>query len=322
MELIATGALVFKGHRFGIPHTSADYHRFYATADGNASAGTDRSDPFTPAFGACSFRLKAPGPADYPWETIEQPSMAFATGARPGTYTLNHWVSLSGRPNPPIELREPNVVPRAISLGKILERLVFLEDGGFNDGDEARLHRILYTTLLEDPDGRWSRRRGMERQIADLITVLSRPEWVDFSLPENQVVAKFFARAAHGDAGRYKRFFHQLLLIMELDLRISSKSHAEWTKERLSEMLPPRISWALVLGRKWRACMSIEKFAAGGASEKSRFLHGLECSLLILCSQVPPPGQEVPSKGSEEIRQGNQMAEPQPSRRCAEREVP
>jgi hypothetical protein len=322
MELIATGALVFKGHRFGIPHTSSDYHSFYSTADGNAGAGTDRSDPFTPAFAACSFRLKAPGPADYPWETIEQPSMAFATGSRPGTCTLNHWVSLSGRPNPPIELREPNVVPRAISLGKILERLVFLEAGGFDEGDENRLHRILYGTLLEDPDSRWSRRRGMERQIADLITVLSRPEWVDFSQPENQVVAKFFARAAQTDAGRYKRFFHQLLLIMELDLRISSKSHAEWAKERLSDMLLPRISWALVLGRKWRACMSIEKFAAGGVPEQSRFVRGLECAVLTSYSQVPAPSQEGPGKGPEEIRQGDQVAEPQPSRRRTEREVP
>ena len=76
--------------------------------------------------------------------------------------------------------------------------------------------------------------KAMEQQIADLIIVLSRPEWIDFSKPENQVVAKFFSNATYTDHGRYQAFFHQLLLSMELDLRIHSKNHADWVKEKVS----------------------------------------------------------------------------------------
>jgi hypothetical protein len=269
MEMIATGAPIFKGYRRAIPHASKDYYAFYSTADGNGDLGNDGIQPFTPAFAACSFRLQGPGPADHPWETLEQPSLSFCYGTGPGTCTLNHWVSLSGKPHPYIELRDPGVRPREVELGIILERLIFLEDG-FEDDYEDLMYKNLYRNLLEDPDKHSTPHKAMEKQIADLIVVLSRREWIDFSRPENQVVAKFFANAAYADAGRYKTFFHQLLLSMELDLRIRSKHHAEWAKEKLLSQLPPCIAWDLALARKWRECMSIKKFAAGGDPEQSK----------------------------------------------------
>lgn len=268
MELIASGVPVFKGVRRSIVHASEEHYNMYACCEGSGRVGNDRAEPYTEAFDACSLRLQGPEQALHPWETLEQPSLSFCCGNRPGTITLNHWVSLSGNPNPSIELRDPGVRPREVELSTILERLVFLE-GGFEEDYEELLYKNLYKKLLRDPDKFMSPHKAMEKQIADLITVLSRPEWIDFSRPENQVVAKFFANATYTDHGRYKSFFHQLLLSMELYLRINSKHHAEWAKEKLLSQLPPCIAWDLALARKWRDCMSIEKYKTGGDPEQS-----------------------------------------------------
>jgi hypothetical protein len=270
VELIATGIPIFKGHRQPIPHASDEYYTFYATCDGVEGIGDDRGDTHTAVFAADSFRLQGPGPALHPWDTLEQPSLEFCYGARPGTITLNQWVSMSGNPNPAIELRDPRVMPRAVDLSIILERLNFLE-GDFEEDYPELMYKNLYKNLLRDPDKYFNPHKAMEKQIADLIVVLSRPEWIDFSRPENQVVAKFFANATYTDNGRYKIFFHQLLLSMELDLRINSKHHAEWAKEKLLSQLPPCIAWDLVLARKWRECMAIEKFKTGGNVKQSVF---------------------------------------------------
>jgi hypothetical protein len=270
MELIAHGVPVFKGHIRPVPHASDDYQSFYATAEGNDDVGDDRGDAYKTAFTTDSFRLQGPGPAEHPWETLEQPSMQFCYGTQPGTITLNHWVAMSGNPHPMLELRDPGVLPREVDLSVILERLIYLENGFEEDYPEL-MYKNLYKNLLRDPDKYLSPHKAMEKQIADLIIVLSRPDWTDFSKPENQVVAKFFANATYTDHGRYKTFFHQLLLSMELDLRINSKHHVEWAKEKLLSQLPPCIAWDLALARKWRGCMTIEKFKTGGDVEQSTF---------------------------------------------------
>ncbi|CAG8953769.1 hypothetical protein HYFRA_00006660 [Hymenoscyphus fraxineus] len=270
MELIANGVPVFKGVRRPIPHASDEYYSLYATCEGNGRAGNDRATPFHAAYTAWSFRLQGPDPPLYPWETLEQPSLSFCYGTRPGTRTLNHWVGLSGNPSPPIELREPNMRPREAELKTILERLIYLE-GGFEEDYEDLMYSNLYKKFLKDPDKFLNPHKAMEKQIADLITVLSRRDWIDFSKPENQVVAKFFASAAYTDHGRYKIFFYQLLLSIELDLRIHSKNHTEAAKEQLLNQLPPCIAWSLALARKWRECMSIEKFETGSDPEQIKF---------------------------------------------------
>ena len=269
MELIATGVPVFKGSRRLVPNLP-DAYNLYATCEGNKRAGSDNATPFNAAFTACSFRLQDSDPAQHPWETLEQPSMAFCYGARPGTITLNHWVSSFGKPNLTMELADPDVRPREVELSPILERLIYLE-GGFEEDYPDLMYKNLYKILLRDPDRMRSPHKGMERQIADLIIMLSRPEWIDFSLPGNQVVAKFFANATYTDNGGYKTFFHQLLLSLELDFRIHSKHHTEWAKEKLLSQLPPCIAWDLALARKWRECMSIEKFHIGSDPEQSKF---------------------------------------------------
>lgn len=271
MELIASEAPVYKGYRHSIPHASEEYYRLYATCGGNGDAGNDRSEPYQPAFAAASLRISGPEAAEHPWETLEHPSLAFCYGSRPGTITLNHWVSLSGNPNPAIELRDPGVKPRDVELSTILERLIYLEDG-FEEDYEDLMYKNLYKNLLRDPERSQNPHKAMEKQIADLIIVLSRPEWIDFSRPENQVVAKFFANATYTDRGRYKAFFHQLLLSTELDLRINSKHHAAIPKGKLLTQLPPCISWDLAVSRKWRECMAIEKFNTGGDPKQSEYI--------------------------------------------------
>src|SRR3954469_18979838 len=96
----------------------------------------------------------------------------------------------------------------------------------------------------------------MEMQMADLITVLSHPDWIDFSLPKNQVVAKFFDSA---DPAVKQKFFHQLLLAVELYLRIHSAEHMEKAKRKLLLQLPPKIAWDLALAQRWLENMHIEK---------------------------------------------------------------
>lgn len=271
MELIASGVPVFRGFRRPVPHAAEDYYTLYATCGGTGHVGDDRAGPRYAALEAASFRIGGPGIARYPWDTLENPSMSFCYGARPGTVTLNHWVALSERANPAIELRDPGVRPRDIELSTILQRLIYLQ-GGFEEDYEDLMYKNLYKILLRDPDRFTSPHKAMEKQIADLILVLSRPEWIDFSRPGNQIVAKFFADATYVDRGRYKVFFHQLLLATELSIRIHSKQHAESPKEKLLAQLPPRIAWDLALARKWSECMNIEGFNADNDPQQSEFI--------------------------------------------------
>jgi hypothetical protein len=96
----------------------------------------------------------------------------------------------------------------------------------------------------------------MEQQIADLITVLTNPDWIDFTSPKNQVVAKYFDSP---DASRKQLFFHQLLLSVELYLRIHSRDHTEKAKRKLLKQLPPSIAWDLAVAQRWLENMSISK---------------------------------------------------------------
>ncbi|KAH8820451.1 VTC domain-containing protein [Xylogone sp. PMI_703] len=270
MKLIAAGAPLFKGRKRSVPHASKEYFTLYAIRKGCEDLPDDRQVLFDEMFTANSFRLQGPGPALYPWETLEHPSMAFCYGSRPGTVTLNHWVSLAGNPFPDIELRDPGVKPRNVEFSTIVERLIYLE-GGLEEDDEERMYRNLYKVLLKDPDKNTTPHKAMEMQITDLILVLSRPDWIDFSRPENQVVAKFFANPSYTEQGRYKLFFHQLLLSMELYHRIQSKKHADWAKEKLLTQLPSRIAWDLALARRWHECISIEQFESERGVNQLRF---------------------------------------------------
>jgi hypothetical protein len=153
--------------------------------------------------------------------------MAFCFGTTPGTITLNHWVSSRGSLNTAIEIGT-DIKPRRVSLLSIIDRLRYIERG-FEEDYPDLMYRNLYEKLIHDPGKHSNPHRGMEQQIADLITVLSHKDWVDFSRPENQVIAKYFTSR---DQGKYQRFFHQLLLSIELFVRIHSKQHTSWAKAK------------------------------------------------------------------------------------------
>lgn len=83
----------------------------------------------------------------------------------------------------------------------------------------------------------------MEKQIHDLVQALLRPNWIDFSKPENQVVSKFLRST---EPGVTHAFLHQLLLAMELYLRIGMQSSV-----RQQEPLANKINWDLILAQRW-----------------------------------------------------------------------
>lgn len=111
--------------------------------------------------------------------------------------------------------------------------------------------------MIEDPDRFTGKPHyGLEQQITDLITVLALPSWIDFSSPKNQVVAKFFDSP---DQHKKQEFFHQLLLSVELYLRIHSSTHGDKAKRKLILKLPPKIAWDLAVAQRWLENMTVTK---------------------------------------------------------------
>ncbi|KAK3315291.1 hypothetical protein B0H66DRAFT_340368 [Apodospora peruviana] len=259
MRLIARGVPAFRGHKRPIPHAPDHYYALFATTAGNRGDETDAANLHASMTQLMTLRLLGSGPATYPWETLEQPSYAFCFGKRPGTITLNHWVSTASVLPPAIALRDSGMVPREIELDRIFERLKFLERG-LEDDNEDLLYKNLYRRLLRDPDRYLTPHRTLDKQITDLIMVLSRPDWIDYTNPRNQVVTKFIFDTSAANAKIYHKFFHQLLLSVELDLRINSKHHITEAKEKLLTQIPPTIQWNLALARRWRENVRIETY--------------------------------------------------------------
>ena len=201
--------------------------------------------------------LSMTGPADskFPWYSLEQPCMGYAFGRSPGTTTLTYYVGQFGILKSPFKYGSA-ARPRKMKLIAILERLGDLEMG-FEDEHPEETYQYLYGRLIEDPE-RFAAEPHYDRamQIADLITVLSNPDWIDFSQPRNQVVAKFFD---HHEERIKQRFFHQLLLAVELHLRIQSSEHMDKAKREVLSKLPPKVSWDIALAERWLENMSISR---------------------------------------------------------------
>jgi hypothetical protein len=96
---------------------------------------------------------------------------------------------------------------------------------------------------------------------------------------------------------------------MELYSRIHSKRHAQEPKKKLLAQLPPCIAWDLALARKWRDCMSIEKFNTGGDPEQSEF------HVLIYTgysdafrSTFPSQSEEGSSQSTPQVRKSYEVA--------------
>lgn len=270
VELIARGAPMHKGHKRPVPHRSEHYYALYTTTTGNQGDETDAVDTHTAMVQLTTLRILGPSGPPYPWETLEQPSLAFGYGARPGTITLNHWTNLSSVTPPAIEMRDPGVAPRKVDLIQIFGRLKELERG-LEDGDEELMYRNLYKRFLRDPDKIFSPHKTMDKQITDLIMVLSGSDWIDFAIPKNQVVTRFIFDTRHSNHQQYVRFFHQLLLSLELELRINSTLHDDWAKEKLMNQIPPKIQWGIALARRWRDYVRIWEFGSTADQVRLRY---------------------------------------------------
>ncbi|KAF2261642.1 hypothetical protein CC78DRAFT_469879 [Lojkania enalia] len=254
-DVICAGASTFKGYADEIPNAPEGYNRFYAVMDSEHQCRTDRATFLKDSYKDISLNMTGPSDSQFPWLSLEQPCMAYAFGKSAGTTTLNYWVGKSGSSNPPTKFAGTSK-PRKLKLLQILDRLQQLENG-LEEEDPEELYRYLYSTLIEDP-GRFSDHPhyGMEQQIVDLITVLTHPTWIDFSNPKNQVVAKFFDSP---DQQKKHEFFHQLLLSVELYLRVHSRDHTDKAKRKLINQLPPTIAWNMAVAQRWLENMSITK---------------------------------------------------------------
>ncbi|CAJ2511532.1 Uu.00g071570.m01.CDS01 [Anthostomella pinea] len=269
MELISRGVPAHKGHKRPIAHASDRYYGLYATTAGNHGDENDAANQHDAMTQLMTLRVQGSGPPTFPWETLEQPSLAFGNGSRPGTITLNSWVSRSSAFPPLIALRDPGMVPREVDLSQIFDRLKDLE-AGLDDDNEDLLYR-LYKRFLRDPDKVFSLHKRMEQQITDLVMCLSSPDWIDLTNPKNQVVTKFIYDTGPTNHDQYHKFFYQLLLSLELELRINSRLHQAVAKERLMGQIPPKIQWNLALARRWRDYVRVEEYGKTADEVRLRY---------------------------------------------------
>ncbi|RYO74078.1 hypothetical protein DL766_003137 [Monosporascus sp. MC13-8B] len=269
VELIARGVPLFKGHKRPVPHASDDYYGLYTTTAGNHGDEDDAAKLHDAMAQLMTVRIQGSSTPVYPWETLEQPSFATGFGRRPGTISLNRWVGYSSALPASIPLRDPDVARRVVDLAQIFDRLKDLE-AGLQEDDGEHMYR-LYKWFLKDRDRLMSPHRSMEKQITDLVMALSSADWIDFTSPRNQVVTKFIYDTSEANHEQYLKFFYQLLLSLELELRINSNLHDAWAKERLMSQIPPRIQWNLALARRWRHNVRVEYWGSTADQVRLRF---------------------------------------------------
>ncbi|POS85430.1 hypothetical protein EPUL_003592, partial [Erysiphe pulchra] len=265
-KLLSAGAPVFYGHKLPISLFGEESYHLFATILVNGIQNSDGRDDKT--LEAASFRLQGSGVPKYPWETLEQPSMAFYYGSRPGTVRLNHWANMKSRPDRSIRDFNMDAKPRDLAIKTIIERLVDFDNRNIvnnNDfsGKDIQIDLSRISELIIGPQNTF------DFQIHGLVKALSRQSWIDFSKKKNQIVANFFMNATYSDKGRHKLFFHQLLLGLELELRI--QRYSEEAKIELLKHLPEKVKWDIALSRIWRQNIRIESARASGPFDRIHF---------------------------------------------------
>ncbi|KAF2421187.1 hypothetical protein EJ08DRAFT_672978 [Tothia fuscella] len=254
-DLICKGASTFTGFREEVTHAPGHY-KLFAIMESESSDRTDKATFQDAAFEDISLTVMTGiGESSMPWVSLDQPCMRYAFGRSPGTTTLTFYIGKSGSLAPTVHYGS-KAKPRKMKLIAILERLRDLYICGLQEDNFEWQYRYLYDKLIEDPEANTNPHYDRAMQMADLLTVLSNPDWVDFSLPRNHVVAKYFDSA---DEKIKRRFFHQLLLAIELHLRIHAPDHGENAKRKLLSQLPPKVAWDLALAERWLANMSISR---------------------------------------------------------------
>lgn len=187
-------------------------------------------------------------------DALERPAMAHAFGTYPGTVTLAYYVASFGSDFRGSEVAARGKV-RKLTMLYVVDRLRRLQEKGIEE-DPIELHRHLYENMLHDshkydfPQTQFS----LDTQISDLVAALCRPSWVDFSLIENQIISRFLTDPTPGVANS---FFHQLLLSVELYLRINARDQTSMALKPLGDM-PEKIRWDLILAQRWLENVEVE----------------------------------------------------------------
>lgn len=84
-----------------------------------------------------------------------------------------------------------------------------------------------------------------------LIAALSSPVWVDFGDPISQVLANYYDTE---DVDVEKHFWQQLLLSVELDLRLQATGPQE---QSMVSHVPEKVAWDLALSKVWLSKMTL-----------------------------------------------------------------
>ncbi len=116
------------------------------------------------------------------------------------------------------------------------------------------MESFLYLHLVHDPDMDMPGENNLGRQIDVLVAVLDTTYWIDFSDPNSQVIAAYYDNENPAVA---HLFFHQLLLSIEILLRIDRTNFAEVEKHRFLSLLPDRVAWSVTLAKLWLSNVSI-----------------------------------------------------------------
>ena len=115
---------------------------------------------------------------------------------------------------------------------------------------------FLYSQLVFDPAKSATGENDVGRQIAVLIAVLDTFYWTDFSEPKAQVIAAYYETE---DLEVVHLFFHQLMLSVELHLRIESTNFDHFEKRRFLSLLPDRVGWSVALAKIWLSNVFIKQ---------------------------------------------------------------
>lgn len=274
MNLVADGATIFNEHwRLAYHAKQAIAHSFVLLSLGDGSPILDATSPTAMLAEDMTLSLGAGLVEPVPWRTLEQPSMTCCFGLFPGTVTLSRYIASFDRSPSPINEYPTDVRLEKLALHQILDRLWLLQgvdDDGFEQTEQD--YYFLYSQLVSDPDHD-SSKGTLERDIEVLSGLLHSEIWIDFSKPEKQFVAKYFAGRVWDIPTEV--FFHQILMSAELGRRICALAPCVvGGTEQLMSSLPRQVAWSVALAYRFLENITFDKFDELGADPE-------ECYTLV-----------------------------------------
>lgn len=117
----------------------------------------------------------------------------------------------------------------------------------------------LYALLISDPSKPLSYENNMDQEILALSNSLNHSFWVDFSLASNQ--ANVVTHYESQDPQKAHFFFQQILLGVELYLRLQADLGGDTRTMEILSFLPPRVAWTVALAQIWLSTVIVERRA-------------------------------------------------------------